>query len=227
MEQFIKISLIIHVIAGTGALIFGALSIYFKKNTPKHRPMGKYYFYSMTVIFITGVYLSIIRYNLFLFFISFFTYYACIVAYRAIKLKNNSPKTIDKLVDIIALLTNLSLIVFAVYTLIKLQKIDALVPLAFGSLGMLGVKANYKKYYTLYNKKDNQWLQTHVGNMMGSYIGAITAFTVNQAWKLEVPNIVAWLGPTIILTPIIIMELRKLKNINLGSLQNKTSTLAN
>jgi hypothetical protein len=48
--------------------------------------------------------------------------------------------------------------------------------------------------------------------MCGSYIGAITAFVVNQSEHIPLPEIALWLGPTAIITPIIIMELKKVKS---------------
>jgi hypothetical protein len=50
----------------------------------------------------------------------------------------------------------------------------------------------------------------HLGGMLGSYIGAFTAFLVinNSRW-IHAPEIVAWLGPTIVLVPLIIYELNK------------------
>ena len=41
----------------------------------------------MTVIFFTAIIGSYFRSNLFLFCVAFFTYYACITAYRSLKLK--------------------------------------------------------------------------------------------------------------------------------------------
>ncbi|MES2516350.1 MAG: hypothetical protein V4580_19505 [Bacteroidota bacterium] len=55
------------------------------------------------------------------------------------------------------------------------------------------------------------WLKKHIGNMCGSYIGAITAFTVNQSSHIPVSPIILWLAPTVIITPIIICELKKIK----------------
>ena len=69
MEKFITITLIIHVIAGTSALISGALAIILKRNTPKHKPVGKIYFWSMTFVFITAMIVSIAHKNQFLFLI--------------------------------------------------------------------------------------------------------------------------------------------------------------
>jgi hypothetical protein len=56
------------------------------------------------------------------------------------------------------------------------------------------------------------WLKKHIGNMCGSYIGAITAFVVNQAEHIPLPQVVLWLGPTAIIVPIIVMELKKVKS---------------
>jgi hypothetical protein len=53
----------------------------------------------------------------------------------------------------------------------------------------------------------------HLGGMLGSYIGAFTAFLVNNnnRW-IHAPQIIAWLGPTIVLVPLIIYELNKRKS---------------
>lgn len=210
METVINYSLIIHVIAGFSALVLGAAAIFFKKKTAKHKPLGRYYFYAMSIIFVTGVFLSVMHEKLFLFFISFFTYYSTIVAYRAIVLKNDPAELLDKLVDIIAGLTNASLLLFGIYVMIRNQSSTALIPMVFGIIGLAGVNANIKRYYRP-AIRPTEWLERHIGNMLGSYIGAITAFTVNQAWKYGVPDIISWLGPTIILVPVIIMEIRKMK----------------
>jgi hypothetical protein len=47
--------------------------------------------------------------------------------------------------------------------------------------------------------------------MCGSYIGAITAFVVNQSDHIPLSPIILWLGPTLIITPIIVFELKKIK----------------
>ena len=48
MEKVFTITIIIHVLAGIGALIFGALAIILKKNTQKHKPVGRIYFFKIT-----------------------------------------------------------------------------------------------------------------------------------------------------------------------------------
>ncbi len=214
MEKVFTVTIIIHVLAGIGALIFGALAIILKKNTPKHKPVGRFYFYCMTTIFVTGVFLSVCKGLLFLFFIAIFTYYSTIIAYRALRLKNlhngQKPALIDWIVEVIAGATFIGLIIFAVYYYIQHKDVNALIPLTFGTFGLWGVIKNTQRLLSK-PKETLYWLKMHIGNMLGSYIGAITAFVVNQAEHIPLPQIVLWLGPAAILVPIIVVELKKVK----------------
>lgn len=201
-------------LAGIGALIFGALAIILKKNTPKHKPVGRCYFYCMTTIFATGVFLSVCKGLLFLFFIAIFTYYSTIIAYRALRLKNlhkeQKPAKIDWIVEAIAGITFIGLIVFGIVYYLQNRDMNALIPLTFGGFGLWGVIKNTQRLLPK-PKETLYWLKMHIGNMLGSYIGAITAFVVNQAEHIPLPPIVLWLGPAAILVPIIVVELKKVK----------------
>lgn len=70
MEQFIKYSLIVHVTAGCVSLLAGLGAIIFRNKIKQHRPFGSVYFWSMTVVFVTSLYVSLYKENWFLFFIS-------------------------------------------------------------------------------------------------------------------------------------------------------------
>jgi uncharacterized membrane protein len=215
MEKIISITLFIHVLAGIGALTSGALAIILKRNTTKHKPVGKFYFWCMTIIFVTATFVSVVKHLQFLFLISIFTYYSTLIAYRALKLKNlhkgQKPYLVDWLIEAIAGISFIGMILFACIFYIKYQDMNAIIPMAFGVLGIVGV---YKNIIRLKSKPTETlyWLKTHIGNMCGSYIGAITAFVVNQSEHIPLPEIALWLGPTAIITPIIIMELKKVKS---------------
>lgn len=215
MKTIFTITIIIHVLAGIGALISGAMAIILKRNTPKHKPVGRFYFWCMTVIFITGVFLSVAKGLLFLFFISIFTYYATIIAYRSLRLKHlhDGQKLlwIDWLVETIAGTTFMGLMVYAVYHYMVNHSSVAVIPLFFGLIGLLGVYRNVSNFIKG-PKETMYWLKKHIGNMCGSYIGAITAFVVNQSEHIPVNPIFLWLGPTIILVPVIMVELKKIKS---------------
>lgn len=215
MGTLMKGMLIIHVMAATIALLSGALAIILKSNTPKHRPVGRIYFWSMTVIFITATFISVVKNLQFLFFIGIFTYYATLIAYRALKLKKlhqgQKPHAIDWVIEAMAGTTFLCMLVFSVSVYLKSGSTQAIVPFVFGALGVWGVYRNVSAFIkgpaeSLY------WLKKHIGNMCGSYIGAITAFTVNQSEHIPLNPIILWLGPTFIIVPIIVFELRKVKS---------------
>ncbi len=215
MGLFIKILIALHVTAGCSALISGAIAMIFKSTTAKHRIAGKIYFWNMTFIFVSGMYLAVYRNSLFFIFISFFVYHQLIAAYRSLKLKQlhngQAVERIDWIIEIVAGTANLCFMLFAGYWYMKGKGEIALIPLVFGTIGLRNVYKNVR----LFIKKTNDptyWLQRHIAGMVGSYIGAITAFLVNQGHNIKfIPEIVLWLAPTAILTPLIIFETRKLK----------------
>ena len=215
MEQLLKILVIIHVAAGAGALIFGAIAFGLRKNTPKHKPIGKIYFWCMTVVFITAMIVSIAKSLLFLFLIGIFSYYSTIIAYRSLRLKNlhegQKPLKVDWLIEIIAGLTFLGMVAIGSLILIKNQNMGGLVPLIFGLFGLLSVRTNLK---LLINgpKETLYWLKKHIGHMMGSYIGALTAFLVNQAPHLPINPTLLWFLPALIIVPVMRMEMKKVKS---------------
>lgn len=215
MQTFIHFTLIIHVIAATGALISGALAIILKSNTPRHKPVGRIYFWCMTGVFITATFISVVKHLQFLFLIGIFTYYATVIAYRALKLKNlhkgQKPHLMDWIIEAIAGLTFLGMILFAILAYVQSATQMAVIPLVFGVLGVWGVYRNVSNFIKG-PKESLYWLKKHIGNMCGSYIGAITAFTINQSEHIPLNPIILWLGPTFIIMPIIIIELKKVKS---------------
>jgi len=216
MELIIRIAVIIHIIAGSGALLFGAIAFGLRKNTPKHKPIGKIYFWCMTVVFITAMFVSIYKGLLFLFLIGIFTYYSTLIGFRTLRLKNlhkgQKPLKTDWFIEIIAGLTFIGMIVFAGIILFVKGNFGGVIPLVFGLFGLLSVRTNVR--LMLREPKETlYWLKRHIGHMMGSYIGAVTAFLVNQTEHIPINPIILWLGPALIVGPAIAMELKKVKSV--------------
>lgn len=215
MEQFIKYSLLIHVTAGCVSLLAGLGAIIFRNKIKQHRPFGSVYFWTMTIVFVTSLYVSLYKQNWFLFFISIFTYHSCFTALRSLKLKKlhleQKPEWYDWATDFINILINLSLVTLGLL-IIKNQLPFAIICIVFGSIGIRGSYSNIQRYRGQIKEK-NYWLMQHIGGMLGSYIGAFTAFLVNNnnRW-IHAPEIIAWLGPTILFVPLIIYEVNKRKS---------------
>lgn len=213
--SLIAVARIIHIIAGTVSLLCGLGAIVFRKKIKFHRPFGQVYFWSMTIIFFSSIIMSVYKSNLFLLCVGFFTYYSCITALRSLKLKklhlDQKPIWFDWFLEIVFGLVHLSFITLGVYFVFAGNTGAGIVSLVFGSIGIRG---NLSTITRLRGKvaKRNYWLLGHIGGMLGSYIGALTAFLVNNSGHIPVHPVILWLGPTVILVPFIIFELRKYDN---------------
>jgi uncharacterized membrane protein len=211
MQLSIKIFLIVHIAAGTLALLSGLAAIILRNRVKLHKPAGRVYFWSMTVIFITAIYISTLKGNVFLFCVAFFTYYSCLTAYRALRLKKlhlgQKPHWFDWSVEWFFGLMHIGFVLFAL-VIIKNNTTFGVISLVFGILGLRG---NYDTIIRLKGKVvyRNYWLLAHIGGMCGSYIGAITAFVVNNSRHIPLPTIVLWLGPAVFIVPLILYEVKK------------------
>jgi uncharacterized membrane protein len=199
-----------HIIAGSLALLAGPFSMFNQTGNSMHRFTGRIFFYAMTVVFITSVYLSIAGNIPFLLMIGIFSYHSIAVAYRALSLKRKGAKAgyADWLISSTALLFNLAMLVTGVITLAE-EGSFGIVLLAFGAFGSFSCLQTMRRYASGYQDK-NGWLYTHISGMCGGYIATLTAFLVNTVHFL--PPVMLWLGPSVILTPYIIVTLRKFRS---------------
>jgi hypothetical protein len=212
LTEFFTILKILHVFAGASALLSGAIAIAFRNRLKYHRVLGRLYFWSMLVVFLTSVYLGIVKLNLFLVCVGFFTFYMCITAYRSLKLKKlpfeQKPHKFDWMIEAVFGLVHLFFVLLAVWFFIHQNYGAGFVGLIFGGFGLLGNYNTFRRFRYV-QKHKNFWLLTHISGMLGSYIGAITAFVVNNSASIPLPPIILWLGPTVLLTPLIFLETRK------------------
>jgi hypothetical protein len=213
MSTFINGSLLVHVIIGCIALLSGLGAILFRNKVKVHTKFGIVYFYAMTGVFITATYISIYRYNVFLFCVSFFTYYSCLTAYRSLKLKrlhiDQKPTKFDWAVEAFFGFMHICFVIFSIYLFTRGNTPFAIISLVFGVIGLRGNQTNIKRLRGNLTYK-NYWLLAHIGGMCGSYIGAFTAFFVNNNNRfIHLPTVIAWLGPAVFIAPLIFYEVNK------------------
>lgn len=210
--MLIKILLFIHIAAGSLALLSGLLAIVLRARVRFHRPAGRVYFWSMTVVFFTAIIVSTAHSNLFLFCVAFFSYYSCLTGYRALKLKklhlDQKASRLDWAIEIFFALMHLAFVGLAFYLFTQSNINFGIISLVFGLIGLRGnyVTTQRLKKHLVYR---NYWLLAHIGGMMGSYIGAFTAFVVNNSTRIPLPPVVLWLGPAAFLVPLILFEIKK------------------
>lgn len=210
MENFITVTIYFHALCGFVALLSGGIAMATRKGGKAHRKAGQFYFWGMTGVFVTAVFVSIMHVLPFLLMVAFFSYHMVCTGYRALYLKklhlNQKPRLIDWFISGIAGLFNLSLIIWGWYTFQKSGNQIGIVAIVFGIIGSGFAYSGLKKIIRKPLDK-NHWIKTHIGGMMGGYIATWTAFLVVNISFL--PQLVVWLAPAAIGVPFIVYHISK------------------
>ena len=215
MEIIFKILLAIHIIAGTAGLITGTINLLRKKGDMKHIRIGRIFTYAIMTTGFSGLVMTLIHPQYFLFIVSIFTIYLVGTGSRYVYLKflgiDQRPTKIDWMLTIGMLVMGLAFFGIGIPALLKGNNFG-IVPIVFGLVGLLSVKEDLSNYRGK-PKAKNYWLLAHIGRMSGGYIAASTAFLVVNASHIpiDIPPALAWLLPTIILAPVIIRWSKKYK----------------
>lgn len=211
MENLILFFLWIHIASGTIALLSAPIAIILRRKTPKHRIAGRIYFYSMLAVAITAVVISLYKDLPFLLMVGIFSFYAIWDARRALALKllhkDQQPKWYDWAVGIFTFCFNIGLLAFGI---LNIQNGNGIgwVATAFGIIGIASVFQSLRKFIKR-PTDPKHWLYTHVSGMMAGYIATVTAFMAVNVHFL--PNLIVWLGPSVIGTALIFWFMGRLK----------------
>jgi uncharacterized membrane protein len=87
MEKVFQAVLILHIICGTTGLLTGTTIMMLRKGGKTHRNLGKIFFAGMAGIFITSLYMSLVKGNWFLLCVGFFSFYLAASGYRVLYFK--------------------------------------------------------------------------------------------------------------------------------------------
>jgi uncharacterized membrane protein len=201
MDFLFKLLLTIHVITGMCALIIGAIVLTLKKGNKQHRLIGNLFYYCMLSAALISMPMAVLHPNYFLFIVGVFTTYMLLSGRRYLKIKTEKDVLkSDWLLVVIMLIFGFVFIILGVYNLIY-GLTFGFVFLVFGLISLGFVRKDYLNY-TGKSKIKNFGLLSHIQRMVGSYIASVTAFIVVNNHGF-VADILAWLLPTLILTPLI------------------------
>jgi uncharacterized membrane protein len=194
----------IHIAAGTLALGLAPLAMLTVKGGRAHRRWGKIYFWSMAVVAATAVVMALWRPQMFLALLAVFSFYMAFTGYRTLSRKRPSQGERATALDWTAALVTFTVSgTMAVLGLIRpgagWQRLG-IVPVVFGTLGMILAGVDIGRFARPPADR-NAWWFAHMGGMLGSYIAAVSAFSVVNFTFLPIP--VRRLWPTVIGTPLI------------------------
>ena len=203
---YFNVLLIIHIITGGLALAVGSIIIFAKKGDQKHRKLGKIYFSSLLTSAIFSLFMAVLHFNVFLFIVGIFTSYMLLSGTRYLKIKTIADiQLADWLLAGTITLFGIAFIVLGSFLLINADFFGTVL-LVFGGICLLFAVQDFKNFRNK-SKFKNSWMTTHIQRMTGSYIASATAFLVVNNTLL--PDVISWLLPTVALTPLIFVWVKK------------------
>ena len=193
------ILLVIHILAGTIALLCAALAVSSEKGKKFHVLSGRTYFWCMVGIFLTAIPMSIINSNTFLFLIAIFSFYLAFAGMRFAKNRKGIATTIDWIAVSLMTLSGLGMWALAIIYFIN-ENSQYITLLVFG---FIALALGYGDYRSHKNKTaiGKERIAKHLTNMMAGTIAVITAVLVVNV-NIE-PIWIWWVLPTVVITPII------------------------
>ncbi len=190
----------VHIAAGTIALLTAAFALSTAKGGANHVRAGRVYAMAMTAVFITAVPLALLGADIFLLFIAFFSFYMVFAGWRFARNRHGHPRVADWAAVAIMALTGLGMEAFAV--ILALNGDDQWVTLVIFGFIAFGLALADAIYYRNLPANYVRRISRHLTNMMAGTIATVTAVLVvnvatNPAW-------IAWILPTVVITPLIV-----------------------
>ena len=202
------ILLSIHILAGSVALVSAALALSTEKGKKFHVLIGKAYFWSMVIIFLTALPMSIITGNVSLFLIAIFSFYLAFSGVRFAKNRTGVPTRVDLIAVNFMLLSGIGMWILAIIFFIDNDS-QFITLIVFGFLALF---LGYGDFQTFKNQTaiGKERIAKHLTNMMGATIAVVTAvLVVNPPTN---PEWVWWILPTVLITPVIFWWNKKVLN---------------
>lgn len=202
--------LTLHITAGFTALLSALMAIFSRLLDVAHQwhvYSGRIYFWAMLVVFVTAIPMSLLHPNLFLFLISIFSFYLALTGWRFATNRRGTPQLIDWTKAAVMSVTALVMILYGISMLMS-SNTNGMTILVFG---LFGAYSGYRDVNRLRagGLRGQARIAEHLSSMMGATIATLTAFIVTN-FTFQ-PAFVLWLGPAVLITPLIFWWNRQLR----------------
>ncbi len=197
----------VHIAAGFGGFLLAPVALATAKGGRQHRRWGMVYLWCMGVVAATALPMSFYRPVLFLALVAIFSFYAAFSGYRVLKLKDlprgGRARPVDWFAGVFTLCSSAALAVLGWFRP-DIMHMPRVIPLIFGIVGM---RLAYVQLHSFVFKPQEKmfWWYTHLGNFIGSYIAAWSAFSVTVIAGITGPHMLLWLWPTLVGVPGIVL----------------------
>jgi uncharacterized membrane protein len=220
-----ELLLALHIALGTVALGAGGVAMVAAKGGRAHRLAGRVFVPSLAVALATALALSVLHPNAFLFVIALFSGYLLLTGWRAAKVVRHGTGTVDRLAAWAMLLIGAGMLGAGAATAAGAAGDVAAggaghrpwVLIVFGAIGA-GFALGDLRRAARGGVRGAPRIVQHLGRIGGAFVATVTAVAVVN---LEtVPDLVAWLGPTVLLSPVLAwFAMRTLRGARRGDAQ--------
>jgi uncharacterized membrane protein len=202
---WIKIFLGVHITAGASAFLMAPIALATAKGGKQHRRWGMVYLWSMGAVAATAVPMAFFFPVRFLALVAVFSFYFAFSGYRVLRLKQlsrgGSAQAIDWIAGAVTFTTSALLAWLSWFRPASIEVLPV-VGVIFGLIGMRG-SAGQLLSFVRKPKEKMFWWYTHLGNMIGSYIAAWSAFSVVTLTRVIGNHWYVWLWPVMVGVPAI------------------------
>jgi uncharacterized membrane protein len=204
---WVKIFLAVHIAAGAASFVLAPIALATAKGGKQHKRWGKVYLWSMGIVAATAIPMAFFFPVRFLALVAVFSFYFAFSGYRVLRLKElargGSAEPIDWIAGIVTFSTSALLAWLSWFRPASIEVLP-IVGVIFGFIGMIG-SATQMLSFVRKPKEKMFWWYTHLGNFIGSYIAAWSAFSVVTLGKVFGNHWYVWLWPVMIGVPAIII----------------------
>ncbi len=192
--------LMTHIAAGSVALATAIIALITAKGGTYHIRAGRVYAIAMTVIFITALPLAMLGSNVFLALIALFSFYLVFAGWRFARNRHGHARPIDWAAVAVMGLTGLGMWSYGAVLLLSGSS-QWITMAVFGSIAV-ALSTVDARFHTGRRASGKQRIARHLTNMLAGTIATVTAVVVVN---METdPVWLAWLLPTIVITPLIV-----------------------
>lgn len=199
--------LAVHILCGFGSFLLAPVALATAKGGPAHKRWGMVYLWAMGGVAATALPMAVYRPVLFLALVAVFSFYAAFSGWRVLQLKDLSrggrAKPVDWIAAGVTFCSSAALAGLGAFRPAAVQNMGV-VAIVFGLLGMRLAFSEGRKF-VVKPKEKMFWWYTHLGNFIGSYIAAWTAFSAVTLTQFFGNAWYVWLWPTIVGVPAIVL----------------------
>lgn len=206
--------LTVHIIAGVVSLIAALVGVLSKAMQMSHRThviSGMAFVIGMGTIFVTGMPLAFMGSSIFLGMVGIFGGYLALNGWRYARNRSGTPAMIDWLAVGLMLAVGIAMIVFGGLLLSRGQSMGTVL-IVFGGIGVW-LSSIDLRIFRAGGVKGRERIAQHLTMMLAGTIAALTAFSANFLGRMLPDGLgfIAWLWPTLLITPIITYWSRRAK----------------